>query len=87
MHVNCKNGSLLILAITAVVCSRAIFAFIQDPDGPNLLVVAAMASVIYFVSSAVYLSNVYPSLTGTKRRSATIFIQAFIAMGFYLGLR
>ena len=37
MHVNFKNSSLLILAITAVVCSRIMFAFFHDPEGPNLL--------------------------------------------------
>jgi hypothetical protein len=63
------------------------FAFFHDPEGPNLLVVTGMASVIYLVSSAVYLSNVYPSLTGLKRCSATIFMQIFVAAGFYLGLR
>ena len=87
MHVNFKNSSLLILAITAVVCSRIMFAFFHDPEGPNLLVVTGMAAVIYLVSSAVYLSNVYPSLTGFKRSSATIVIQIFVATGFYLGLR
>jgi hypothetical protein len=87
MHVNFKNSSLLILAITAVVCSRIMFAFFHDPEGPNLLVVTGMAAVIYLVSSAVYLSNIYPSLTGFKRSSATIFIQILVATGFYLGLR
>ena len=87
MHVNFKNSSLLILAITAVACSRTMFAFFNDPEGPNLLVVIGMAAAIYLVSSAVYLSNVYPPLTGFKRSLATIFIQIFIATGFYLGLR
>jgi hypothetical protein len=63
------------------------FAFFDDPEGPNLLVVTAMAAVIYFMSSAVYLSNFSPLLTGFKRSSATIFIQIFIATGFWLGLR
>jgi hypothetical protein len=63
------------------------FAFFNDPEGPNLLVVIGMAVVIYLVSSAVYLSNVYPSLTGFKRSLAMILIQIFIATGFYLGLR
>ena len=45
------------------------------------------AAVIYLVSLAVYLSNIYPSLTGFKRSSATIFIQILVATGFYLGLR
>jgi hypothetical protein len=63
------------------------FALINDPEGPNLLVVTVMAAVIYLMSSAIYLSNVYPSLTGFKRSSAAIFIQIFIATCFYLGLR
>ena len=82
-----RNGSLLILAITALVCSRAMFAFFRDPEGPNLLVVTGMAAVIYLISAAVYLSNFSPSLTGFKRSSATIFIQLLVATGFYLGLR
>ena len=87
MHLNSKNGSLLILAITALACSRIMFALFDDPEGPNLLVVTGMAAVIYLMSSAVYLSNFAPSLTGFKRSSATIFIQILVATGFYLGLR
>jgi hypothetical protein len=87
MHFNFKNTSLLILTITAVACSRIMFAFFHDPEGPNLLVVTGMAAVIYLISSAVYLSNFSPSLTGFKRSSATIFIQILVATGFYLGLR
>jgi hypothetical protein len=87
MHVDFKNGSLLILAMTAVVCSRMMFAFFHDPEGPNLLVVTGMAAVIYLVSAAVYLSSFCPSLTGFKRSSAAVFIQISVATGFYLGLR
>jgi len=63
------------------------FAFFHDPEGPNLLVVTGMAAVIYLMSSAVYLSNFSPWLAGFKRSSATVFIQIFIAAGFYLWLR
>ena len=84
---NFKNGSLLILAITAIACSRIMFALFHDPEGPNLLVVAGMAAVIYLPSLAVYLSALFPSLTGFKRSAAVIFIQIGIATGFYLGLR
>jgi hypothetical protein len=87
MQVNFKKSSLLILAITAVVCSRTMFAFFDDPEGPNLLVVTVMAAVIYLVSSAFHLSSLYPSLTGFKRTLATIFIQIFVATSFYLVLR
>jgi hypothetical protein len=87
MHLNFRNSSLLILAITAGVCSRIMFALFNDPEGPNVLVVTVMASVIYGVSLAVHLSNVCPRLAGFKRTLATIFIQIFVATGFYLGLR
>lgn len=87
MHLNFKNSSLVLLLITAFASSRLMFALINDPEGPNLLVVTVMAAVIYLMSSAIYLSNVYPSLTGFKRSSAAIFIQIFIATCFYLGLR
>jgi hypothetical protein len=63
------------------------FALFDDPEGPNLLVVTVMAAVIYLMSLAAYLSNVYPLLTGFKRTFATIFIQIFIATALYLGLR
>jgi len=87
MRFNFRNSSLLILAITAIACSRIMFALFNDPEGPNLLVVTGMAAVIYLVSSAIYLSNICPSLTGFKRSSAAIFIQMLVATGFYLGLR
>lgn len=87
MHVNLKNWSLVILAITAFACSRIMFAFINDPEGSNLLIVSGMAAVIYFASAALYLSNLYPSLTGFKRSSGAILIQIFVATCFYLALR
>jgi hypothetical protein len=87
MHLNFKNSSLLILAITAVAYSRVMFAFFDDPEGPNLLVVIGMAAVIYLISSVVYLSNFSPSLTGLKRSLAAVFVQIFVATGLYLGLR
>jgi len=78
---------LLILAVTAIACSRAMFAFFDDPEGPNLLVVIAMASVIYLVSTAAYLSRFFSSLSGMRRTLAAIIIQIVLAAGFYLGLR
>ena len=87
MRFNFKKSSLLILAISAVTCSRIMFAFFRDPEGSNLLVVTGMAAVIYLISLAVYLLNLAPSLTEFKRSLATIFIQIFVATGFYLGLR
>ena len=87
MRLNSKKSSLLILAMTAALCSRAMFAFFDDPEGPNLVVVTGMAVVIFLLSLAVYLSNLFPSLTGFKRSSVTVLMQIFVAAGFYLGLR
>jgi uncharacterized membrane protein YdcZ (DUF606 family) len=87
MLLNFKSGSLLVLAATAIACSRTMFAFFNDTEGPNLLVVTGMAALIYLISSAIYLSNLAPSLTRFKRSSAAIFIQILVAMGFYVGLR
>ena len=87
MPFNFRNGSLLILAMTALACSRGMFALFDDPEGPNLLVVGGMAAIIYLMSSAVYLSSLFPALTGVKRSSAAIFIQIVLAAGFYFGLR
>lgn len=61
---NFSNRSLLVLAITAAICSRAMFAFFHDPEGPNLLVVTGMAAVIYIFSAIFYLSKALPALTG-----------------------
>lgn len=87
MHSDSKKISLLILAITALACSRAMFAFFHDPEGPNLLVVIGTAAVIYFLTLIVYLSNFSPSLIGLKRTLVTIIVQMFVIPGFYLLLR
>lgn len=34
--------------------SRIAFLFVNDPEGPNLLIVTALAAVIFAVSLAVY---------------------------------
>lgn len=39
----------VILGIVALICSRVIFMFIDDPEGPNLLIVFGLAVPIYVV--------------------------------------
>lgn len=80
-----KEISLLILAITAIACSRAMFVFFDDPEGPNLLVVMVMAAVIYVLSLAVYL-NSRVTLAGLKRLLLAVCVQIVIAACFYFGL-
>lgn len=77
-----KRTSLIILGITAVLCSRVMFAFFNDPEGPNLLVVVVMAAVIYLPSLAAYLY--YPSATGLKKLLLAICFQIILTTGLYL---
>lgn len=52
-----KKIALLVLAVTSVVCSKALFFFFDDPEGPNLLIVTVMAATLYLISLAVYACN------------------------------
>lgn len=54
MYFKSKKISLVILGITALICSRILFALFNDPEGPNLLIVTVMALFIYFLSLTVY---------------------------------
>ncbi len=74
---------LIILGITSLVCSRAMFSFINDPEGPNLLVVIVMALILYSISLAVYLRKFSAKLTSSKRVLLAILIQVVSASTFY----
>lgn len=50
-----KRWTFFILAVTAVALSRAMFSFFDDPEGPNLLIVAFAAALVYGASLAAYL--------------------------------
>ena len=78
---NSKKASLLILGITSVACSRAMFSFFNDPEGPNLLIVMGMAVIVYFLSLTAYFF--VPSATGLKRFLLAISIQIIIVTGLY----
>lgn len=74
MYTKSKKISLLILGLTAIVFSRAMFVFFNDPEGPNLLIVIVAAAIVYFLSLAAYLSN----LSETKKFLLAVFIQIII---------
>lgn len=81
MYFKSKKTSLLILGITSVICSRTMLLSLNDPEGPNLLVVMGMAAIIYFLSLTTYLFN--PSITGFKRLLLVIFVQVIITTILY----
>ena len=85
MHLKSQKKSLIILALTALVSSRAFFALINDPEGPNLLVVTVMAAIIYALSVGMYLFIF--SSKGHKRLILTILTQVLITFGAYFSLR
>jgi hypothetical protein len=49
-----RNISLLVLGVVSIGLSRATFFFVNDPEGPNLLVVAGLAVIIFAVLCAIY---------------------------------
>ena len=85
-----KKSSLIISGVTALVCSRTLFLFFDDPEGPNLLVVVGMAGIIYFLAFAIY-SFLPLSLTSiqtdTRKLALVIFIQIAIVVVFYFCLK
>jgi hypothetical protein len=49
-----RNISLLVLGLASIALSRIVFVFINDPEGPNLLVVMVLAAIIFGLSLAAY---------------------------------
>ena len=86
MYFNSKKISLLMLGATAIICSRMLFFFFNDPEGPNLLIVAAFAMAVYFLSLAAYVLS--PSkIKGLKRLSLVICIQILSVIGIYFCMK
>ena len=86
MDLTSKKVSLLVAAITAMTCSRLLFFFFNDPEGPNLLVVTGMAVIIYLPSVVIYLFTLQ-RITNLNKLLFVIFIQILIVCGFYFGLK
>jgi len=60
LNMNIKNSAqknkiaLLTLGAVSLVLSRIVFSFINDPEGPNLLIVVGLAVIIFFLFLAIY---------------------------------
>jgi len=86
LYFKSKKTSLIILAVMALFCSRMLFFFFDDPEGPNLLIVAVLALLIYFFSFAVYLFT--PSkIRGIKRLLMVICSQILLVIGLYFSMK
>ena len=84
MYYKSKRASLLILGISSLVCSRSFFALLDDPEGPNLLIVVVMAVILYSLSLVAYLYAL--SVVGLQRVLLAICIQVVIVAGLYFFL-
>ena len=86
MYLESKKISLLLLGATAIICTRMLFFFFNDPEGPNLLIVAAFAVVVYSLSLAAYAFS--PSkIKGLKRFSLVVCIQILSVIGIYFCMK
>ncbi len=85
-HFISRKISLIILGVTALVCSRLLFFLFNDPEGPNLLIVIGMALAIYSLSFVAYKYS--PSrIIGLKRLLLAIAIQVLSVTAVYYWLR
>ncbi len=97
MYSKSKKTSLLILGITSILLSRAMLFSLNDPEGPNLLVVMVMSAIVYFLSLVLFLSIFSTvgkfqhtsrfSFTDFKRILMVIFIQIIIVVILYFCLK
>jgi len=86
LYFKSKRISLIMLAATAIICSRILFFFFNDPEGPNLLIVAGLALAVYFLSSVAYIFG--PSkINGIKRLSAAVSIQIVSVVALYFFMK
>lgn len=68
MHRKPTKVLLLILGAFSLVSSRLVFFFINDPEGPNLLIVVILAAIIYGVALAGY-TFLFPYITDARTRN------------------
>ncbi len=80
MNLESRKFSLIILGITSLVCSRAVFFFFNDPEGPNLLIVMGLSVILYIPSLLLYRLI---STTNLKKVLLIIFIQILVSIALY----
>lgn len=89
MYFISKKISLLILAVTAIICARSLFFFFDDPEGTNLLVTTVMTLFVYFSSLAITYTQLIKWIpkNSLTRLLLTVGIQIVIVVGLYFCLR
>lgn len=86
MNLSQKNISLIILGLTSIVCTRLMLMLINDPEGPNLLVVLVMSAVVYTLALPVYFLSLEAPRQITKIL-LTFLAQVIIVAIMYIFIR
>ncbi|MGF7074753.1 hypothetical protein ABIC84_002696 [Mucilaginibacter sp. 3215] len=86
LYFRSKQVSLIMLAVTAIICSRLLFFLFNDPEGPNLLIVGGLALALFLLSWAVYVLGPF-KINGFKRLFAAICIQLLLVIGLYFYMK
>ena len=76
-----KTSLLLLLVITAFVCSRTLFFLFHDPEGPNLLIVMVLALILYSASLIAW--RFIPATTASKKLLLAVCTQLLIVTSLY----
>ena len=83
MQLKLKTSALIILGVVSILLSRSMFLFVNDPEGPNLLIVMVLAVGIYLVSLGIYLFLPLKTLTGPKKVLSIVSIQVLLVITFH----
>lgn len=67
---------------TSVVCTRTMFLFFHDAEGPNLLIVALFSLVIFLLSLVPYMCT----MTLIKKFLVAMSIQILLVLSFFFFL-
>lgn len=86
MDFKSKKISLVLLGATAIVCSRTLFFFFNDPEGPNLVVVGGLAIILYLLSFAAY-AFLPSKIEGLKKLLIAVGVQILSAIVLYFCMK
>jgi len=86
LYFKSKKISLMILAATAIICTRMLFILFNDPEGPNLLIITVFTLFVYLLSVGAYLFGPV-KIKGIIRLAAVIVIQLLLVTGLYFCMK
>lgn len=84
MHFHSRKLHLLILGVTSLACSRLFFFLLDDPEGPNLLIVTGLAFILYLPSLAMYAAL---GFANPKKLLSVVLLQLVVVTSLYFGLK